>query len=154
MGNIVVETTIKRAPDEVFAYLRNHETQIVWQAPNVLEVSVEPSGPSLLGTKVHKVRKTPMGRLAFTEEVTAFDEAGRTWTEETISGGIRGTRITWRVRESGSDAVVRLTAEMHGVGLNRLLLPLIKKQATTGWRDEQAELKRLLESGEDSSAGS
>jgi hypothetical protein len=157
MGDIVVQTTIERTPDDVFAYLRRHDNQITWQAPNVLEVAVEPPGPSGLGTKVHKVRKTPMGRMAFTEEITAFDATGRSWTETTVSGGLRGTRVTWQVLESGSGADVRLSAEMHGAGFSRLLLRIIRKQASRSWEGELAELKRLLESGagtgEDDQAG-
>ena len=145
MAPSVVQTTIARPADEVFAYLRDFANQEIWQKPNVLQVRVEPPGPANVGTVVHKVRRTPMGKLEFTEEVTVLDDGQRRWVEVTRTGGIKGTRLEWQVREDPIGARVHLTAEMHGVGINRLLLPIIKRQATHGWRSEQAQLKQILE---------
>lgn len=145
MAAIVVETPIARSAEEVFGYLRDFANQEVWQKPNVLQVRVEPPGPANVGTRVHKVRQTPMGKLEFTEEVTELDEGQRRWVEVTRTGGIKGTRLEWQVRDDQAGARVHLTAEMHAVGLNRLLLPMIKRQATRGWQSEQAQLKRILE---------
>lgn len=149
MAAIVVETAIARTPYEVFDYLRDFTNQMVWQKPNVLEVRVDPPGPAEVGTLVHKVRRTPMGTIEFTEEVTELDEGQRRWVEVTRAGGIKGTRLEWQVRDDQVGARVHVSAEMHGVGMSRLLLPIIRRQAAQGWHSEQAELKRILESSSD-----
>lgn len=149
MAAIVVETAIARAPHEVFDYLRDFANQLVWQKPNVVEVRVDPPGPAEVGTLAHKVRRTPMGTLEFTEEVTELDEGQRRWVEVTRTGGIKGTRLEWQVLDDPGGSRVRLSAEMHGVGMSRLLLPIIRRQAAQGWRAEQAELKRILEASTD-----
>ena len=149
MAAIVVETPITRSAQEVFAYLRDVANQTVWQKPNVLEVRAEPPGPAKVGTLVHKVRRTPMGKIEYTEEVTELDEGQRRWVEVTRTGGIKGTRLEWHVRDDQAGARVHLAAEMHAVGINRLLLPIIKRQATQSWQSEQAELKRILEASND-----
>jgi hypothetical protein len=145
MRTIVVETPIARPADHVFAYLRNHTNQLEWQAAHVMSVEVEPPGPSETGTRVHKVRRTPMGELSFTEQVIALDEAERRWTERTISGGIQGTEITWQVLPSGGDSTIRLEAAFRAKGVQKLLLPLIRRSAAKDWDTEFATLKELLE---------
>ncbi len=109
---IVIETPIARSADEVFDHLRDHSNQLEWQAGNVKSVAVEPPGPSAAGTRIHKTRRTPMGDLSFTEEMIDLDLGERRWTERTISGGIRGTEITWRVIPTDSGSTVRLEARM------------------------------------------
>jgi hypothetical protein len=145
MGAIVVETSVARPAADVFAYMQDHSNQKEWQAENVLELFVEPPGPARVGTKVHKTRRTPMGKLSFTQEVTDLDEATRRWTELTTSGGLTGTKVSWQVLEKGDGALVRLSADMRGKGPSRALLPLIRRSAGKDWETELASLKKLLE---------
>ena len=117
MGKFMVETFIARPPDEVFAYLRDVSNQKVWQAENVVEVTVEPPGRANVGTRFHKVRRTPMGEQRFTEEVTELDETARRFADNTISGSLRGTKGTWEVQpeemDRGCAAQWRCTAPVY-----------------------------------------
>jgi uncharacterized protein YndB with AHSA1/START domain len=146
MGVIVLETAIARPTADVFSYMRDHSHQMQWQAGHVLTLDVEPPGPAHVGTKVHKTRRTPMGQVSFTEEVTDLDETGRSWTELTTTGGLRGTTVSWEVQEEGQGTRVRLTASMHGRGMMRVMLPMIRRSARDAWESELANLKQLLES--------
>jgi uncharacterized protein YndB with AHSA1/START domain len=109
LTTIVTEIHITRPPDEVFAYMRDYANQAVWQAPHVTEVVVEPPGPAQLGTMVHKLRKTPMGKQRLNERVVEIDEAARHWAEVTVDGPLRGSRVTWQVEaeQDGSPSASR-----------------------------------------------
>jgi len=74
MGIVIVETFIARPPEEVFAYLREYANEAKWQSGHVSEVIVEPPGPARVGTRVHKVRRTPSGEQRFTIEISEMDE--------------------------------------------------------------------------------
>lgn len=147
MGVIVVEIPIARPAADVFSYMRDHSHQMQWQAGHVLKLDVEPPGPAQVGTKVHKTRRTPIGQVSFTEEVTDLDETGRSWTELTTTGGLTGTTVAWQVHEEGQGARVRLTANMRGRGMMRVMLPMIRRSARNAWESELANLKQLLETG-------
>ena len=146
MHTVVIETPIARSADEVFDYLRDHSNQRTWQAEHVKSVDVDPPGPAKVGTKIHKTRRTPMGELSFAEEVTDLDVAERRWTERTTTGGIQGTEITWRVLPTDSGSTVRLEARFAARGVQRMLLPLIRRSAVKDWHTEFATCRRLLES--------
>ena len=146
MGTMITETYVARPLEDVFAYLRDYSNQAVWQAPGVTEVVVEPPGPAQVGTRVHKVRRTPMGALRFTEEVTAMDEAECRWSEITRTSYLSGSTVTWQVLAEQDGCRVRREGDMRANGLMRLLLPMIKRSASKGFQAEFAQLKRVLES--------
>ena len=147
MGTIVVETFIARPPEEVFAYLRDYSNEAKWQSQHVSQSTVEPPGPAKVGTKVHKVRRTPSGDQHFTIEITEMDERARRWVDVTQTGPFRGTIGSWQVTPEGGGSKVRLVAEMKATGLWRLILPLIDSTARKDLPVEFANLKRVLEAG-------
>lgn len=147
MGTVVVETFIARPPNEVFAYLRDYSNEAKWQSQHVSQSIVEPPGPAKVGTKVHKVRRTPGGEQRFTIEITEMDEAARRWVDVTITGSFRGTKGTWQVTPEHGGSKVQLVAEMNATGLWRLLLPLIDSTARKDLPVEFANLKKVLEAG-------
>jgi hypothetical protein len=146
LTTVVTEIHITRPPDEVFAYMRDYSNQAVWQAPHVTEVVVEPPGPAQLGTIVHKMRKTPMGKQRLNERVVEIDEAARHWAEVTVDGPLRGSRVTWQVEAEPDGSRVRREAQMRAGWPMRLLLPLINRASSKDARAEFMELRRLLES--------
>lgn len=147
MGTVVVETFIARPPEEVFAYLRDYSNEANWQSQHVSQSIVEPPGPAKLGTKVHKVRRTPGGEQRFTIEITEMDENQRRWVDVTRTGSFRGTKGSWQVMPEGNGSKVRLVAEMKATGFWRLFLPLIDSIARKDLPVEFATLKKILESG-------
>jgi uncharacterized protein YndB with AHSA1/START domain len=147
MGTVVVETFIARPPEEVFAYLRDYSNEAKWQSQHVSQSKVEPPGPARVGTKVHKVRRTPGGEQHFTIEITEMDEGARRWVDVTQTGPFRGTKGSWQVTSEGDGSTVRLVAEMKAAGFWRLLLPLIDSSARKDLSAEFANLKRVLETG-------
>lgn len=146
MGTVIVETFIARTPDEVFAYLRDYSNEAKWQGAHVSQSIVEPPGPATVGTKVHKIRKTPDGEQRFTIEITEMDERARRWVDVTLSGSFRGTKGSWQVTPENGGSRVRLVAEMKAAGLWRLILPLIDSTARKDLPVEFANLKKVLES--------
>ena len=115
MGTIDIETFIARSPEEVFAYLRDYANEAKWQSEHVAEVIVSPPGPTQVGTRFHKVRRTRIGEQRFTEEVTEMDETTRLRTDVTVTGPLRGTKGSWQVVSAGSGSRVQLTPEMQAV---------------------------------------
>jgi uncharacterized protein YndB with AHSA1/START domain len=146
MGTVVIETFIARPPDEVFAFLRDYSNEAKWQSEHVSESVVEPPGPAKVGTRVHKVRRTPSGEQRFTIEITEMDEPARHWTDVTMTGPFRGTKGIWQITPTGNGSKVQLTAEMHAHGFWRLLLPIIDASARKDLQAEFVNLKKMLES--------
>jgi uncharacterized protein YndB with AHSA1/START domain len=142
---ITVETFIARPPEAVFAYLREYSNEAKWQSAHVGQAIVEPPGPARVGTRVHKVRRTPFGEQRFTIEITEMDETARRWVDVTMTGPVRGTKGSWQVLPAEGGAQVWLTAEMRANGLWRLLLPLIDRSARKDLQAEFVNLKRVLE---------
>jgi hypothetical protein len=145
MGVLNVDIFIERPPDEVFSYLCDYANQKVWQGQNVIELAVEPPGPAKVGTQVHKVRQTPGGKQRFTMEVTEMDVSARRWTEDTLTGSLRGTKAVWQVQPDGKGSQVKHTIEFRAVGFSKLLLPLITSTARKDFSSEFANLKQILE---------
>lgn len=146
MSTFSIGIVIERPPDEVFAYLRDYANQKIWQAENLIELSVEPSEPIKVGTKVHKVRQTPGGKEKFTMEISRIDLSARQWTEDTISGSLQGTKAVWTVQPEGKASRVSHTIEFQAAGFKKLLLPIIRKSARKDFESEFAKLKEILES--------
>lgn len=146
MSTVKIEVFIARPPDEVFSYLRDYANQRIWQAGNVIELTVEPPGSAKVGTHIHKARRTPGGEQRFTMEVTEMDESARRWTENTITGSLRGTKALWHILSEGNGSRVKHAVEFHATGFSKLLLPLIGLAARKDFDSEFANLKKILES--------
>jgi hypothetical protein len=112
-----LDREIHRPPEVVFAYLTDFDRQPQWQ-PGVLESGRLPAGEPRVGTTVRKVRRTPMGRVTFTDEITKYDPGRSTYAERVIDSMIRGSGSRWRVErtEGGSrlrvDVQVRLMTQL------------------------------------------
>ncbi len=146
MGLVKVDIFIACPPDEVFSYLRDYANQRIWQAENVIELTVEPPEPARVGTHVHKLRRTSGGKQRLTMEVTEMNASARRWAENTITGSMRGTKAVWQILPEGNGSRVKHSAEFRAVGFWRLLLPIINSSARKDFKSEFAKLKEILES--------
>jgi hypothetical protein len=146
MGTITIETFIARPPLEVFNYLRDYANEAKWQTAHVSQAIVEPPGPAMVGTRVHKIRRTSGGDQKFTIQITETDETSHRWTDVTITGPFRGTKGSWQVLAENHGSRVRLEAEMRAQGFWRILLPVIDRSARRDLQGEFVNLKKVLES--------
>ena len=117
---------IRRPADEVFTYLRTYDNEAAWE-DFVLEARSEPPGPAVVGTRVHKVRRTPVGQERFTIEVVEMDEANRRWVDVAIDGYLKDTRIEWQVTAVEDGARVEVKVELHGHGLLKSIMPVVRR---------------------------
>jgi hypothetical protein len=117
MRETSASTTIHRPADEVFAYLRVYDNQAAWE-DFVLEARSEPPGPAVVGTRVHKLRRTPLAEERFTLEIVAMDEAARRWTDVARDGDLAGTRVEWAVTPTADGCRLDVRVELHAHGLH------------------------------------
>lgn len=150
--DIVGSVVIRRDADEVFTYLRTYDNEAAWE-DFVLEARSEPPGPAEVGTRVHKVRRTPVGQESFTIEIVEMDAPARRWVDVAIDGYLKDTRVEWRVTpvEGGTKVEVTVDLHAHGLVLKRLL-PVWRRTARHQLRTELESLRRVLEAGQPVSA--
>ena len=136
--------TIKRPADEVFAYLRTYDNEAAWE-DFVLEARSEPPGLAVVGTKVHKVRRTPVGQERFTIEIVEMDIEARRWVDVAIDGYLKDTRISWQVTPVDGGTRVDVKVDLHAHGFLHRLLPIVWRTARLQMRTELESLRRVLE---------
>ena len=135
---------IRRPADLVFDYLRTYENEAAWE-DFVLEARSEPPGPAVVGTRVHKVRRTPVGQERFTIEVIELDLAARRWADVAVSGHFKDTRIDWQVTPVDGGCRVDVKVDLHAHGVWKRLLPVVRRTAAHQLVTELDSLKRVLE---------
>jgi len=137
---------INRRPEEVFAYLDDVERHGEWQEQIV---AVEPQGdePMGVGKRVRETRRVPGGDRSMTYEITEYDPP-RQSSFRVLDGPVRGVgTIVVEPAGDGSRSKVTFTIEFEGHGLSgRVLVPLAKSQARKQIPQDQARMKKLLES--------
>jgi hypothetical protein len=139
---------IRRPADEVFAYLRVYDNQAAWE-DFVLEARSEPPGPAVVGTRVHKVRRTPIALERFTVEIVALDEAERRWADVALDGDLAGTRVEWKITPVDGGCQLDVRVELHAHGLLKRLMPVVWRTARRQLRTALDSLTRVLEAGRD-----
>lgn len=139
-GSIVIH----RPADEVFAYLRTYENQATWE-DFVLEARSEPPGPAQVGTRVHKLRRTPIAEERFTVEVVEMDPVARRWADVAVDGNLADTRIDWQVTPVDGGCRVDVKVTLRASGLWGRILPVVWRTARHQLRMELDSLRRLLE---------
>lgn len=141
-GSVVIH----RPAEEVFAYLRTYDHQATWE-DFVLEARSEPPGPAQVGTRVHKLRRTPIAEERFTIEVVEMDEDARRWADVAIDGNLADTRIDWQVTPVDDGCRVDVKVSLKAHGLWGRILPVVWRTARHQLRAELDSLRRLLEAG-------
>ena len=138
--------TVHRPADEVFAYLRTYDNQAAWE-DFLLEARSEPPGPAVVGTRVHKLRRTPIAQDRFTVEIVEMDEAARRWADVALDGTLAGTRIDWQVTPVDGGCRVDVRLELHAHGLLERLMPVVRRTAARQLRTALDSLGRVLDAG-------
>lgn len=146
MAPIVETVEIARSPQEVFAYIDQLDRHGEWQ-DQIVDVKVETEGPTRVGTRATDTRKVPGGPRQFTYEITEHDPPRRA-SFKVLNGPVRpaGT-ISVEPVGDGSRSRVTLQIDFTGHGMGKLLLPLVRRDASKQVPKDQARLKERLESG-------
>lgn len=146
MAPISESIEIERRPEEVFAYLDDVVRHGEWQEQIV---AVEPQGdqPMGVGKRVRETRRVPGGDRSMTYEITEYDPP-RQSSFRVLDGPVRGVgTIVVEPAGDGSRSKVTFTIEFEGHGLGgRVLVPLAKSQARRQIPQDQARMKKMLES--------
>ena len=137
---------IDRRPEEVFAYLDEHERHREWQ-DQIVSARVETGGPVGVGTRVHEVRKIGGREQDTSDEITEHDPPRRS-TFRGVAGPVRpiGT-VTVEPVGDGARSRVSIEFDLKGHGIGVLLAPFARMQAKKDIPRIQEQLKARLESG-------
>lgn len=137
---------IDRRPEEVFAYLDEHERHREWQ-DRIVSARVETEGPTRVGTRVFETRKYGGREQDTSYEITEYDPPRRV-AFRGIAGPVRpvGT-VTVEPIGDGSRSRVGVDFDLQGHGIGVLIAPLARMQAQKEIPRFQEELKARLESG-------
>ncbi len=137
--------TIARAPDAVWHVVTDYASDHLWR-PGITEMTPDPPGPPVVGTKVREVLKTG-GRSYVTDSTVtnvvpgmAYSFSGRGTT-----GGVEGSRTVVTGPSDGT-AVFTYTVDLTLTGGMRWLRPVVKNTMQRGLRADLARLRELLES--------
>ena len=131
-------------PEEVFAYLDDLSRHGDWQG-RVRDIRVDGVGPTVVGTRVTERRRLAGMPHRLTYEIT----------EHTPPSGFAFRGVSGLVRPVGRRAIdpiddgrrsrVTIEIDFEGKGIGKLIVPLVRKWATTEIRSSQRRLKELLE---------
>src|SRR5947209_16329049 len=119
---------IDRRPEDVFAYLDQHERHGEWQ-PQIVSSKVETEGPVGVGTRVREIRQVA-GREQDTSYEITEHEPSRKSSFRGTTGPVRpaGT-VTVEPIGDGSRSRVELQFNLAGHGIGVLIAPFARMQA-------------------------
>jgi hypothetical protein len=142
MASITESITIRRSPDDVFAFVSNYENDPRWR-DGVAEMQQDPPGPARDGARTREVIRF-MGRDMVTTAVITVEQPGRRIAFRADSGPIpaRGYR---EVAGRGDETTFtyHLSAELNGP--LRLMEPVIERDFRRRVAADLARIKGLLE---------
>ncbi len=137
---------IDRRPEDVFAYIDEHERHGEWQT-EIVSSKVETDGPVVVGTRVRESRKIGGREQDTSYEITEHDPP-RKLSFRGVVGPVRalGTVV---VEPSGDGSQTRVSIEFDlvGHGYGKLIAPLARMQARKSVISSQEQLKARLEAG-------
>jgi uncharacterized protein YndB with AHSA1/START domain len=143
---IVHSVEISRSPEDVFAQLTDVPRYSEWQE-GVVSARLEGDGPLGQGSRLSFTRRVGGREQTMTSEMTEFSPPSG-FAFRGIDGPVRakGRGI---VEPIGDGDRSRFTFELdfEGHGFGKLLLPLVRRQASKEMSITHQNLKRRLESG-------
>jgi hypothetical protein len=146
MAPIIDSIEIQRTPAEVFAYLDQLGRHKEWQ-DQIVSSTVEPDGPTRVGTRVTETRKMGGREQTLTWEVTAHDPP-RTFAFRGVDGPLRVVgKGSVEPVEGGTKSRVTIDLDFEGHGVGKLMAPVARSQARKQVPKDQQRLKERLESG-------
>jgi hypothetical protein len=142
METFTASRTFDVAADVAWAAVADYGRDVSWRR-GVLEMSIDPAGPAVAGTTTHEVLRV----------------GGRTYVNDAvIERVVPGERLEWRTT-AGADAhgaravrplgphrcEVGLELHVEPHGIDRLLMPVLRRTLATGLRADLERLGELLE---------
>ncbi|MGZ4334637.1 MAG: SRPBCC family protein [Gaiellaceae bacterium] len=143
MSAIVTSVEIARSPEAVFAYIDDLVRHAEWQE-RLVRVTVETEGPTRVGTRVTHQRRVGPRTLTTTSEITVHDPP-HLISFRGVDGPIRAVG-SQRIEPAGEGSRVTLELELDAHGLGKLMLPMVRKQASGQVVTDHERLKEILES--------
>ena len=142
MASITESVTIRRSPDEVFAFVSNYENDPTWRA-GVAEMQQDPPGPVRDSARTREVIRF-MGRDMVTTAAVTVEKPGRRVAFRAESGPIpaHGYREV-AGRDGETTFTYHLSAELSG--FYRLMEPMIARDFSRRVARDLARVKSLLE---------
>ena len=151
MIHIESSVTIRRAPEEVFAYITNFENNPEWQS-GMISARFTSDPPLDVGSTYAQVAKF-LGRRVESNFVVVAFEPGHLIKITTTSGSFPIT-VTRSVEPAQDGSVVRAIVEGDSSGFFRLAEPLMRRMVQRSVNSDYAQLKQLLEDADSESAAS
>jgi len=146
MAPIIDSIEIDRTPEEVFAYLDQLERHKEWQN-QIVSATVDPDGPTRVGTRVTETRKIGGREQTSTWEVTEHDPP-RAFAFRGIDGPLRVVgKGSVEPVDGGTKSRVTIDLDFEGHGMGKLMAPVARTQARKQVPKDQQRLKERLESG-------
>jgi hypothetical protein len=139
-----LDQPIHQPADAVFDYLTTFARQPEWQ-PGVLQSVQIPEGPVQVGTRVRKVRKTPVGQVTFTDEIIEYEPVRWTYAERVIDSMIRGSGSRWSVEATETGSILRVDVHVQAAGLWKLMEAFIVRSTKQDMRAALSQLRKVLE---------
>lgn len=137
---------IDRGPEEVWRFINDYANEKLWQK-NVTELVVDPPGPAQKGTRVNKVRRTPVGSQRFTTEVMEVHPERLSQTDRVMNGSFAGTQGEWSLSGGANESRLRLRITPVAQGAWKIMLPFIARSMRSQMTHELKGLKAILETG-------
>jgi carbon monoxide dehydrogenase subunit G len=141
--------TIRRPPDDVFAFLADFENVPAWNYAIVETRKVSP-GPVGVGTTYRQTRSVPR-RSEEGFEVTVFEPASRLEVRGEI-GPFRA-RARYALEPSGSGTRLTNAVQLQSSGLLRLVAPLATSRVKRAVAANLDALRQVLERGDQRGVG-
>ena len=137
--------TVRRPPQDVFAYMTDPANLAEWQTS---KVSVEPltEGPPRQGYRVKERTRIGLRQWDQVVEFTEF-EPGRALSTHIVEGSMP-VDGRWTMEDDGAGGTrVRFVAEGPLKGPMRVMEPLVRRGVDRSFRHYHANLTRILERG-------
>jgi carbon monoxide dehydrogenase subunit G len=143
---IVSEVDVARPPDEVFRYVTDPSRFGEWQS-GVVSAHIEGDGPAAVGSLCIMTRRIGGQDRTSTSEITELSPP-RTWAIRGIDGPVRANvTVTVDPRQDGTQAHVAIQLDLQGVGMGKLIMPVVVREASKEVPESCQKLKARLESG-------
>ena len=145
MVRITSAISIKRKPEQVFAYLSNFENNPKWQS-GMVKARFTSEPPLAIGSTYTQEAKF-MGRQVHSNFTVSDYEPGRLVKISTTSGSFPIT-VTRIVEPAEDGCLVRAIVEGDATGFIKVVEPLMQLMVKRSVDGDYRRLKELLESSE------